>query len=195
MTDWLHLGHLFPRLQYPQSPGISWVAQVRRYLSSQHSVFCQQEDIFLQNFQHFVSKKRHLYFFKPFSYVLSLETIVDIATLPPLFVMAFTSRQWIGFRCKTYPCLIHHLWCPFYLSFLSLAILDQIWDSINHHNCPSSDSWGLPESSTYLTCSSLWRWTIARRVLTFGIVSSIVIIFFRGFWLWLGDDICAISFR
>ena len=87
-----------------------------------------------QNFQNFVIS------LKTFSYVLSLETIVDIATLPPLFVMAFTSRQWIGFRCKTYPCLIHHLWCPFYLSFLSLAILDQIWDSINHHNCPSSDS-------------------------------------------------------
>ena len=34
------------------------------------------------------------------SYVLSLETIVDIATLPPLFVMAFSNRQWIGFRLK-----------------------------------------------------------------------------------------------
>ena len=209
------MSHIVPKIwQIDYTLGLFFsVFSILRALASAELLkyaFCQQENIFAQNFQHF-SKKISLSL-KTFSILSARKYIFQIfqlCSLPwddcwhchlaTLICDGFhqSTMDWIQVENIPSPqspvFVSDQVWINL-LSTISEPIWDQIWDSTKQHNGPS-DSWGLPESSTYLTCSSLWRWTIARRVLTFGIVSSIVIIFFRGFWLWLGDDICAISFR
>ena len=73
-------------------------------------------------------------------YVLSLETIVDLMTLPPLFLAAITQRQWIGFR--------HHS------ILLTLISIPSSTPTSHHLTSPGAGSCGLRGSSAYPTCSS-----------------------------------------